>query len=82
MANPPFSGILLVTVGIRLMTAAQTNSMQAEKGGTLMSQHNVSLVQSLYEAFARGDIPAIMGAMDPDNRINYGSYRRSISYQH
>jgi uncharacterized protein len=31
-----------------------------------MSQHNVSLVQSLYEAFARGDIPAILGAMDPD----------------
>ncbi len=31
-----------------------------------MSQQNVSLVQSLYEAFARGDIPAILGAMDPD----------------
>jgi ketosteroid isomerase-like protein len=40
--------------------------MQAEKGGTLMSQQNVSLVQSLYEAFGRGDIPAILGAMDPD----------------
>ena len=31
-----------------------------------MSQQNVSLVQSLYEAFGRGDIPAILGAMDPD----------------
>ena len=31
-----------------------------------MSQDNVSLVQGLYEAFARGDIPAILGAMDPD----------------
>jgi ketosteroid isomerase-like protein len=31
-----------------------------------MSQPNVSLVQSLYDAFARGDIPAILGAMDPD----------------
>lgn len=31
-----------------------------------MSQQNVSLVQSLYEAFERGDVPAILGAMDPD----------------
>ncbi len=31
-----------------------------------MSQQNVSLVQSLYEVFGRGDIPAILGAMDPD----------------
>ena len=31
-----------------------------------MSQQNVSLVQSLYEAFGRGDIPAILEAMDPD----------------
>ena len=31
-----------------------------------MSQQNVSLVQSLYETFARGDIPAILDAMDPD----------------
>ena len=31
-----------------------------------MSQQNVSLVQGLYEAFARGDIPAILEAMDPD----------------
>jgi ketosteroid isomerase-like protein len=30
-----------------------------------MSQQNVSLVQSLYEAFARGDIPAFLAAMDP-----------------
>jgi len=31
-----------------------------------MSQQNVNLVRSLYEAFARGDIPAILGAMDPN----------------
>jgi ketosteroid isomerase-like protein len=31
-----------------------------------MSQQHVELVRSLYEAFARGDIPAILGAMDPD----------------
>ena len=31
-----------------------------------MLQQNVSLVQSLYDAFERGDIPAILGVMDPD----------------
>lgn len=31
-----------------------------------MSQQSVSLVRSLYEAFERGNIPAILGAMDPD----------------
>ncbi len=31
-----------------------------------MSQQNVSLVQSLYDAFGQGDIPTILGAMDPD----------------
>lgn len=31
-----------------------------------MSQQNVSIVQGLYEAFARGDIPAFLAAMDPD----------------
>ena len=31
-----------------------------------MSQQNVSLVQGLYEAFARGDVLAILAAMDPD----------------
>ncbi len=31
-----------------------------------MSQQNVKLVQGLYEAFARGDLPAILEAMDPD----------------
>ena len=29
-----------------------------------MSQQNVKLVESLYEAFAQGDIPAILAAMD------------------
>jgi len=31
-----------------------------------MSQQNVALVQSLYDAFARGDIPTVVGAMDPN----------------
>lgn len=30
-----------------------------------MSQENVSLVRSLYEAFAKGDVTAVLGAMDP-----------------
>ncbi|MBA3974309.1 MAG: DUF4440 domain-containing protein [Candidatus Solibacter sp.] len=31
-----------------------------------MSQANVDLIRGLYEAFARGDAPAILGAMDPN----------------
>ncbi|MGH9900783.1 MAG: nuclear transport factor 2 family protein [Pyrinomonadaceae bacterium] len=30
-----------------------------------MSQENVSTVRGMYEAFARGDIPVIIGALDP-----------------
>ncbi len=30
-----------------------------------MSQQNASLVRSLYESFAKGDVPAVLGAMDP-----------------
>jgi ketosteroid isomerase-like protein len=30
-----------------------------------MSQENVKVVQSMYEAFARGDIPTVIGALDP-----------------
>lgn len=30
-----------------------------------MSQENVRLVRSLYEAFGRGDVPAVLAAMDP-----------------
>jgi len=30
-----------------------------------MSPENVELVRSLYEAFARGEVPAVLGAMDP-----------------
>ncbi len=30
-----------------------------------MSQENVGLVKSLYEAFGRGDVPAVLAAMDP-----------------
>jgi uncharacterized protein len=31
-----------------------------------MSQQNVTLAQSMYDAFARGDIPTVVGAMDPN----------------
>lgn len=30
-----------------------------------MSQENVALVRGLYEAFGRGDVPTVLGAMDP-----------------
>jgi ketosteroid isomerase-like protein len=30
-----------------------------------MSQENASLIRSLYEAFARGDVPVVLQAMDP-----------------
>jgi ketosteroid isomerase-like protein len=30
-----------------------------------MSQQNVDLMKSLYEAFGRGDVPTVLGAMDP-----------------
>jgi uncharacterized protein len=30
-----------------------------------MSQENANIVRSLYEAFARGDIPTIIAALDP-----------------
>ena len=31
-----------------------------------MSQQNVALVQGIYDAFASGDVPAVLGAMSPD----------------
>ena len=31
-----------------------------------MSQENVTLLQGLYEAFGRGDIPTVLAAMDPN----------------
>ena len=30
-----------------------------------MSQENVGLMRSLYEAFGRGDVPTVLAAMDP-----------------
>ena len=30
-----------------------------------MSQENVGLIRSLYEAFGRGDVPTVLAAMDP-----------------
>jgi ketosteroid isomerase-like protein len=31
-----------------------------------MSQENVALVRGIYDAFATGDVPAVLGAMRPD----------------
>ncbi|MGZ8285239.1 MAG: nuclear transport factor 2 family protein [Allosphingosinicella sp.] len=31
-----------------------------------MSQENVALIRSIYDAFAAGDIPGVVGAMSPD----------------
>ncbi len=31
-----------------------------------MSQSNIDIVRGTYEAFQRGDIPALLGALDPD----------------
>lgn len=31
-----------------------------------MSQSNLDVIQGIYAAFARGDIPAVLGAMSPD----------------
>jgi ketosteroid isomerase-like protein len=31
-----------------------------------MSQENVDIIRALYESFARGDIPAVLGALDAD----------------
>ena len=30
-----------------------------------MSQENVKVVRSMYEAFAKGDVPTIIAALDP-----------------
>src|SRR5947209_6858015 len=37
-----------------------------QRGNIRMSQQNVTLAQSLYAAFGRGDIPTVLGAMDPN----------------
>ena len=31
-----------------------------------MSQENVDIIQGVYDAFARGDIPAVLGVLDAD----------------
>jgi ketosteroid isomerase-like protein len=31
-----------------------------------MSQENVELIRGLYDAFAKGDIPGVLGRLDPD----------------
>jgi ketosteroid isomerase-like protein len=31
-----------------------------------MSKENVALIKGIYEAFGRGDVPAVLGAMAPD----------------
>ncbi|HSF24411.1 MAG TPA: nuclear transport factor 2 family protein [Blastocatellia bacterium] len=31
-----------------------------------MSQENIDIIRGMYDAFARGDIPAVLGVFDPD----------------
>ena len=31
-----------------------------------MSQENVALIRGVYDAFGKGDVPAVLGAMSPD----------------
>jgi len=31
-----------------------------------VSQQNLAVIQSLYQAFAKGDVPAVLGSMAPD----------------
>ena len=31
-----------------------------------MSQKNVDIIRGMYDAFARGDIPAVLEVLDPD----------------
>jgi ketosteroid isomerase-like protein len=38
---------------------------RGERKGSAMPQDNATLVRSLYEAFGRGDVPTVLGAMDP-----------------
>ena len=35
-----------------------------------MSQENVALVRGIYDSFAAGDVPAVLGAMSPDTVWN------------
>jgi ketosteroid isomerase-like protein len=35
-----------------------------------MSQENVALVRGIYQAFAAGDVPGVLGAMSPDIEWN------------
>src|SRR5205823_12807706 len=37
-----------------------------QRGNIRMSQQNVTLAQRLYAAFGRGEIPTVLGAMDPN----------------
>lgn len=41
-------------------------------------QKNIDTVQSIYAAFGRGDIPAIIEALHPDAELEYGSDRGDI----
>lgn len=38
----------------------------ASQGEATMSQANVALVRAIYDAFAAGDVPGVLGAMSPD----------------
>jgi uncharacterized protein len=39
---------------------------RTRKEGTAMSAENVALIRAIYDAFAAGDVPGVLGAMAPD----------------
>jgi uncharacterized protein len=48
-----------------------------------MSSQNLTLVQSVYDAFGRGDMPAVLAAMAPDLRwiaAEHSPYHRGTPY--
>src|SRR6201996_4606236 len=46
---------------------AMPSSPQSQEGkGHPMSQQNVALIRGIYDAFASGDVPGLLGAMSPD----------------
>jgi len=48
----------------------ESGSVAFREGGTRVSQQDVSTMRSAYEAFNRGDIPAVLTAFDPQIEWN------------
>src|SRR6266702_1420562 len=50
----------------KLCLCLLSQNKRQKRGENCMSQQNVALAQSVYDAFARGDVPTVVGAMDPN----------------